>query len=124
MSNLTYCQIESSLDAIYMAILHGHVRSARSAFYLILDNLVEETYEEVVNLAITAGAFVLAEEIDRLKGNNNRVIINFLLRFLGLHIGMEFSIDINRDIERAESVFYQRPDFLPAQTTHTGGQFG
>ena len=37
---------------------------------VFLDNLVEETYEEVVNLAVASGAFVLAEEIDRLRGRD------------------------------------------------------
>ena len=59
---------EQAFDAIYMAILHGHVRSARSAFYQILDNLVEETLGEVIDLSLSQGAFFLAEEINRLKG--------------------------------------------------------
>jgi len=41
---------EQAFDAIYMAILHGHVRAARRAFFRILDNLVEETLEQVKRL--------------------------------------------------------------------------
>ena len=59
---------EQAFDAVYMAILHGHVSSARSAFNLILDNLIEEILEEVVDLSLSQGAYFLAEEIDRLKG--------------------------------------------------------
>ena len=38
---------------------------------IILNNLIEETLEEVVDLAVASGAFVLAEEIDRLRGKNS-----------------------------------------------------
>ena len=42
-----------------------------TVLYLILDNLVEETLEEVADLFIDKGAYFLAKEIDRLKNNNN-----------------------------------------------------
>ena len=58
---------EQAFDAIYMAILLGHINSARHAFYEILKLTRLEMIDGFIDLALKNGANNLVKDIKKMK---------------------------------------------------------
>ncbi|MCH9048757.1 MAG: hypothetical protein IH836_07460 [Proteobacteria bacterium] len=42
-------EIEQKFDAIYMAILHGHITAARSAFRISIQIAIDEKLDQIID---------------------------------------------------------------------------
>ena len=42
-------EMEQTFDAIYMAILHGHIRAARSAFKISIQIAIDEKLDQIID---------------------------------------------------------------------------
>ncbi len=42
-------EVEQKFDAIYMAILHGHITAARSAFKISIQIAVDEKLDQIID---------------------------------------------------------------------------
>ena len=42
-------EIEQKFDAIYMAILHGHITAARSAFKISIQIAIDEKLDQIID---------------------------------------------------------------------------
>ncbi len=42
-------QMEQKFDAIYMAILHGHITAARSAFRISIQIAIDEKLDQIID---------------------------------------------------------------------------
>ena len=60
-------ELQQQFDAIYMAILHGHVNAARSAFEASIEMEVEKKLDQTVKILKTNGIDSLIKEIEKLK---------------------------------------------------------
>ena len=62
---------EQKFDAIYMAIQHGYITAARSAFEASLQIAVDEKLDQIINIFEKKGAHCLIEDIQKLKHSIN-----------------------------------------------------
>ena len=60
-------ELQQQFDAIYMAILHGRVNAARSAFEASIEMEVEKKLDQTVKILKTNGIDSLIKEIEKLK---------------------------------------------------------
>ena len=42
-------EMEQKFDAIYMAILHGHINAARSAFRISIQTAIDEKLDQIID---------------------------------------------------------------------------
>ena len=60
-------EMEQKFDAIYMAILHGQINAARSAFKISIQIAIDEKLDQVINIFEKERMFFLVEDIKKLK---------------------------------------------------------
>ncbi len=57
----------SKIDAIYMAILHGHITAARSAFKISIQIAIDEKLDQIIDFLEEEDMSFLVEDIKKLK---------------------------------------------------------
>ncbi|MCH8080624.1 MAG: hypothetical protein IIA06_12755 [Proteobacteria bacterium] len=57
----------SKIDAIYMAILHGHITATRSAFKISIQIAIDEKLDQIIDFLEEEDMSFLVEDIKKLK---------------------------------------------------------
>jgi len=60
-------EMEQKFDAIYMAILHGHITAARSAFKISIQIAIDEKLDQIIDFLEKEDMSFLVEDIKKLK---------------------------------------------------------
>lgn len=60
-------QIEQKFDAIYMAIIHGHISAARCAFRMTLQLAIDEKFDQIIYFLEKEGRPCSISDIEKFR---------------------------------------------------------
>ena len=63
-------ELEQKFDAIYMAILHGHITAARSAFRISIQIAVDEKLDQIIDFLEKKDMSCSIREIEEFRSNH------------------------------------------------------
>ena len=62
-------EMEQKFDAIYMAILHGHITAARSAFKISIQIAIDEKLDQLIDFMEREGMSCSIQDIEEFRTN-------------------------------------------------------
>jgi len=62
-------QMEQKFDAIYMAILHGHITAARSAFKISIQIAIDEKLDQIIDFLEKEDMSCSLQELEDFREN-------------------------------------------------------
>jgi len=63
-------EMEHKFDAIYMAILHGHITAARSAFRISIQIAVDEKLDQIIDFLEKEDMSCSIRDIEEFRSNH------------------------------------------------------
>ena len=63
-------EMEQKFDAIYVAILHGHITAARSAFRISIEIAVDEKLDQIIDFLEKEDMSCSIREIEEFRSNH------------------------------------------------------
>ncbi len=62
-------EMEQKFDAIYMAILHGHITAARSAFKISIQIAIDEKLDQIIDFLEKKDMSCSIKDIEEFRSN-------------------------------------------------------
>ena len=62
-------EMEQKFDAIYMAILHGHITAARSAFRISIQIAIDEKLDQIIDFLEKEDMSCSIKDIEEFRSN-------------------------------------------------------
>ena len=62
-------EMEQKFDAIYMAILHGHIQAARSAFKISIQIAIDEKLDQIIDYLEKEDMSCSIKDIEEFRSN-------------------------------------------------------